>query len=230
MAECQEWVFQSTLPARGATYAVPVGLYSADISIHAPRTGSDSPTCAHSSTAVHFNPRSPHGERPIVTIDKVIDIFISIHAPRTGSDHRSSAFGSLLGISIHAPRTGSDQSGWCRSFQIILFQSTLPARGATDTCSYCRWSSERFQSTLPARGATRDSSYLRMVACYFNPRSPHGERRTRGQPQRCGNHFNPRSPHGERQVNIDELFAASGISIHAPRTGSDNYQGNIRSN
>ena len=207
MAECQEWVFQSTLPARGATYAVPVGLYSADISIHAPRTGSDSPTCAHSSTAVHFNPRSPHGERPIVTIDKVIDIFISIHAPRTGSDHRSSAFGSLLGISIHAPRTGSDQSGWCRSFQIILFQSTLPARGAT-----------------------RDSSYLRMVACYFNPRSPHGERRTRGQPQRCGNHFNPRSPHGERQVNIDELFAASGISIHAPRTGSDNYQGNIRSN
>ena len=34
-----------------------------------------------------------------------------------------------------------------------------------------------FQSTLPARGATCKKSNKWMKARYFNPRSPHGERR-----------------------------------------------------
>ena len=34
------------------------------ISTHAPRTGSDSPRRARGWPAFHFNPRSPHGERP----------------------------------------------------------------------------------------------------------------------------------------------------------------------
>ena len=39
---------------------------------------------------------------------------------------------------------------------ISLFQSTLPARGATfRSLSHCR-ASKRFQSTLPARGATKE--------------------------------------------------------------------------
>ena len=55
--------FQSTLPARGATPPRWAELFSASISIHAPRTGSDAP-------ATSGRPREP----------------ISIHAPRTGSD------------------------------------------------------------------------------------------------------------------------------------------------
>ena len=35
-------------------------------------------------------------------------------------------------------------------------------------------------------------------ACDFNPRSPHGERRLYGSHARRLHHFNPRSPHGER--------------------------------
>ena len=58
--------FQSTLPARGATEIAYIDLSKGDISIHAPRTGSDVEFCA-----LHL-----------------ADAFISIHAPRTGSDSK----------------------------------------------------------------------------------------------------------------------------------------------
>ena len=57
-------------------------------------------------------------------------------------------------ISIHAPRTGSD--------------SLLASSSATLS---------RFQSTLPARGATIAPATANGWTAYFNPRSPHGERR-----------------------------------------------------
>ena len=57
---------------------------------------------------------------------------------------------------------------------------------------------------------------------YFNPRSPHGERRheRRRRPTRTLN-FNPRSPHGERQIRQPPRSGQGSISTHAPRTGSD---------
>ena len=101
-------------------------------------------------------------------------------------------------ISIHAPRTGSDQTALKTGADPVIFQSTLPARGATDGKDYIdadtiisihapRTGSDVikpetylynlvFQSTLPARGATG----------------------------RAGN------------ITPEQL-----ISIHAPRTGSD---------
>ena len=39
-----------------------------------------------------------------------------------------------------------------------------------------------FQSTLPARGATASGEPFLGMATYFNPRSPHGERRAQFQP------------------------------------------------
>ena len=57
-----------------------------------------------------------------------------------------------LDISIHAPRTGSDADR-TEINHIGLFQSTLPARGAT--LSRLKAAEHHvFQSTLPARGAT----------------------------------------------------------------------------
>ena len=79
--------FQSTLPARGATevffmlgdrlkisiHAPRTGSdhenglprdYQFRISIHAPRTGSDDESASAFCNLWHFNPRSPHGERP----------------------------------------------------------------------------------------------------------------------------------------------------------------------
>ena len=77
--------FQSTLPARGATAVSAAHLQRHDISIHAPRTGSDG----------------------VTTTQEMLES-ISIHAPRTGSDAALLYALHTVIISIHAPRTGSD--------------------------------------------------------------------------------------------------------------------------
>ena len=124
-------IFQSTLPAGGATGRRGFCLHQIPISIHAPRRGSDVPASqglsglqAFQSTlpawgattndvfehelSLDFNPRSPWGERRL----------------------------NLL-----------------RLHRFRVFQSTLPVGGATvqliPTCA-----AHRFQSTLPVGGAT----------------------------------------------------------------------------
>ena len=60
---CVARLFQSTLPARGATGSIQHILHRAEISIHAPRTGSDQSERRSRKFTANFNPRSPHGER-----------------------------------------------------------------------------------------------------------------------------------------------------------------------
>ena len=101
------------------------------ISIHAPRTGSDIRPHVHRQGVGDFNPRSPHGERPAFCSIHHDASRISIHAPRTGSDRGLRHKVAVLGISIHAPRTGSDENKLPVDGVCFVFQSTLPARGAT---------------------------------------------------------------------------------------------------
>ena len=56
---------------------------------------------------------------------------ISIHAPRGGSDADISDMPTNIIISIHAPRGGSDAEKPCPVDPEEVFQSTLPAGGAT---------------------------------------------------------------------------------------------------
>ena len=101
--------FQSTLPVWGATILSEIELKKLEISIHAPRVGSDScpgPACCRCG---YFNPRSPCGERQAV---------------------KRAQGGSGL-ISIHAPRVGSDSSPLPGAPELGEFQSTLPVWGAT---------------------------------------------------------------------------------------------------
>ena len=83
-------LFQSTLPGWGATGDMFHRFFDdRDISIHAPRMGSDG----------YF-----------IGCPKFI-IRISIHAPRMGSDrHAHARMGARRSISIHAPRMGSDDT------------------------------------------------------------------------------------------------------------------------
>ena len=61
--------FLSTLPARGATLPRPVIISQLfNISIHAPREGSDTRTIAAATPATNFYPRSPRGERPMIAV------------------------------------------------------------------------------------------------------------------------------------------------------------------
>ncbi len=123
--------FQSTLPARGATEAWGVMMEEIEISIHAPRTGSD-PAPASWTASPPFQSTLPARG---ATLDNQHNFTytdcISIHAPRTGSDGASGVHHREAGISIHAPRTGSDLCTSASMRWQTVFQSTLPARGAT---------------------------------------------------------------------------------------------------
>ena len=83
----QSFLFQSTLPAGGATFHFRCVCW----------------------WILHFNPRSPQGERRSDVSTKRPYMIISIHAPRRGSDGR---------IQL-------------KSKDEMKFQSTLPAGGAT---------------------------------------------------------------------------------------------------
>ena len=128
--------------------------------------------------------------------------------------------------------------------EMVVFQPTLPARGATAigrashrACGYFNPRSphgERlfdddrsvvvgiFQPTLPARGATRASLRGTISTGGFQPTLPaRGATATarRGTPHSF--HFNPRSPHGERPKSSRAQSGRMEISTHAPHTGSD---------
>ena len=102
-------IFQSTLPARGATQRVLCRCKVRKISIHAPRTGSD---------------QSPKRRR------RTMAIFQST-LPARGATQTLCARLDFMVISIHAPRTGSDHVPVILPLGEGVFQSTLPARGAT---------------------------------------------------------------------------------------------------
>ena len=103
-------VFQSTPPARGATLATVFALAVSSISIHAPREGGDFTVYLYCRLyEEYFNPRPPRGGRLDQDILQCWKNKISIHAPREGGD---------------LPLTSMGQN-------MLIFQSTPPARGAT---------------------------------------------------------------------------------------------------
>ena len=171
--------FQSTLPARGATGEQYATTSYVDISIHAPRTGSD---IIGAGTIV----------RPLT---------ISIHAPRTGSDVEISDLSRGGDISIHAPRTGSDHAMFLPHTGRHYFNPRSP-HGERP---YLLHPMERFGNYFNPRsphGERRGTVRYHLLCRYFNPRSPHGERHNWSWNNRSAiNDFNPRSPHGERRGN-----------------------------
>ena len=109
-----------------------------------------------------------------------------------------------------------------RTRQAVAFQSTLPARGATRQTRSPRTSSSPFQSTLPARGATSPATAI-PAAIRISIHAPRegSDASARPAARVISHHFNPRSPRGERQDGALHLHLLCNISIHAPREGSD---------
>ena len=74
----------------------------------------------------NFNPRSPHGERPVQLQTMVDGLKISIHAPRMGSDVDFQPWERSNTISIHAPRMGSDDLCLYVMFSFFYFNPRSP--------------------------------------------------------------------------------------------------------
>ena len=148
--------FLSTLPARGATGRCGDPAQEAqEISIHAPREGSDAVFWAACTACTAISIHAPReGSDPHYNIDICANNEISIHAPREGSDlqpgrpARPAAY-----FYPRSPRGERPIWSGVRS-PALVFLSTLPARGATETLQSFLKGNYEFLSTLPARGAT----------------------------------------------------------------------------
>ena len=102
-----------------------------DISIHAPRVGSDAGVDGLPGAHGHFNPRSPCGERRRCSEAKNENSKFQSTLPVWGATMYTAYDTMDDYISIHAPRVGSDCQDFSGEFSPRLFQSTLPVWGAT---------------------------------------------------------------------------------------------------
>ena len=130
-AACRALRFQSTLPGWGATGCHALLFHLVNISIHAPRMGSDSIGRPYPRSLIHFNPRSPDGER--LRLKSPSQHYAEFQSTLPGW---GATFNVVLGvhsahISIHAPRMGSDLFALSSCGLFHVFQSTLPGWGAT---------------------------------------------------------------------------------------------------
>ena len=80
---------------------------------------------------IHFNPRSPRGERPIFRVQGAENGKFQSTLPAWGATFLFLPLLRWHVISIHAPRVGSDTISTNADNRYTIFQSTLPAWGAT---------------------------------------------------------------------------------------------------
>ena len=122
--------FQSTLPARGATYGL-IKIYSeTTISIHAPRTGSDTPPRHERGFTIFQSTLPARGATCGAWWTGSIHHPISIHGPRTGSHYSFFRTGKNRNISIHAPRTGSDPQSLAQQKYSSVISIHAPRTGS----------------------------------------------------------------------------------------------------
>ena len=123
--------FQSTPPARGATLVYFLQAPIQGISIHAPREGGDRMTTPLILKRLDFNPRPPRGGRPPCQGTQTETHHFNPRPPRGGRRTFEAYIPQSMTISIHAPREGGDFLRETHDLLELKFQSTPPARGAT---------------------------------------------------------------------------------------------------
>ena len=123
--------FQSTLPMRGATLDDFKFQRKSLISIHTPHAGSDS-ICHKVRDTRSISIHTPHAgsdDRMSFTMDLFNDF--NPHSPCGERLCRQNFLQYTSSISIHTPHAGSDVCPTLQLHPQEIFQSTLPMRGAT---------------------------------------------------------------------------------------------------
>ena len=145
-------LFQSTLPSRGATRRTRRCHRRQAVSIHAPLAGSDQLRLA---------------------VEPVRHV--SIHAPLAGSDDGSGDVERRSdGFNPRSPR-GERHAVPGNVYDALVFQSTLPSRGATCIYSHAPIC-DGVSIHAPLAGSDLQPQLQRPLPGCFNPRSPRGER------------------------------------------------------
>ena len=150
-------LFQSTLPVGGATTKGKKQEKGKDISIHAPRGGSDPSSLGTPSGPFYFNPRSPWGERREWDAKGRKEWLFQSTLPVGGATapplspgcmyhnfNPRSPWGEQQSVNLPATnfRDFNPRSPWGEQRNLLngiddsgLFQSTLPVGGATNVQS-----------------------------------------------------------------------------------------------
>ena len=118
--------FQSTLPVGGATERHVSERRQCQISIHAPRGGSDRFCQSSARRYVHFNPRSPWGERQASRWGLPPQGGFQSTLPVGGATLRLATKLQTYYISIHAPRGGSDALWYVCANRLHYFNPRSP--------------------------------------------------------------------------------------------------------
>ena len=195
-------VFQSTLPARGATFLNQAGQPGGKFQSTLPARGATPIPTKKNSDARDFNPRSPHGERRRTRRrngETPPDFNPrSPHGERHGRRRTSAATKDFNPRSPHGER----QRFPCKTARFLCISIHAPRTGSDPAASRAA-SRQQFQSTLPARGATKSLVLLTFDKRRFQSTLP---------------------ARGATSFPTPGLSDAA-ISIHAPRTGSDQSGG-----
>ena len=216
------FLFQPTLPMRGATknYDVDICANSVSthaphagsdvlkspkpqqvfaVSTHAPHAGSDSTTTGYPKKTAKFQPTLPmRGATLKGRNGNITTRVFQPTLPMRGATFVVFRLGSTIGVSTHAPHAGSDRVRSLLSALETVFQPTLPMRGATKRRSQIKPLYKLFQPTLPMRGATQ---------CAL--------------PAKSTLKFQPTLPMRGATMSKEATERASSVSTHAPHAGSD---------
>ena len=180
----------------GATCVCNQEGHKAQISIHAPRVGSDT------------------------VRDRIfLPSIISIHAPRVGSDYRGCDDLTFSGISIHAPRVGSDEKVQGSGIRARI--SIHAPRVGSDSIPQHRENQEFHFNPRSPCGERHSLIITSIQNPDFNPRSPCGERRARNRLNIMTIKFQSTLPVWGATSPYCSGTTFKTISIHAPRVGSD---------
>ena len=221
LSPLQVRAFQSTLSLRRATDLRRPVCQPGQISIHALLAESDLPPRCSSCMMVVFQ-STLSLRRATGGVFRVKRIYIDFN-PRSPCGERLLHWMRMMSEPSHFnPRSPCGERHLCGNVHLHFtgFQSTLSLRRATPRRGiFIRF--PIFQSTLSLRRATASSCPTTRPRCYFNPRSPCGERPSPPGHRPRRTDFNPRSPCGERPSSPRPRPFHETISIHALLAESD---------
>ena len=238
--------FQSTHPSRGATDGHGSQEHRLSVSIHAPLAGCDHRFAPYQDRHGCFNPRTPRGVRPSVTIiPRMICMFQSTH-PSRGATGIRTVFQYAEQVSIHAPLAGCDSALCCARSDPSCFNPRTP-RGVRRPPFRPLPVHRTFQSTHPSRGATAlllscglavvVSIHAPLAGCdvvipineRFGEVSIHAPLAGCDARALVGTGYDPRfqSTHPSRGATLEAAWTtyAAEVSIHAPLAGCDGRGG-----
>ena len=193
------------------------------ISIHAPREGSDRFIVTVLALLYNnFYPRSPRGERRRQARPGHQDQHFYPRSPRGERLGCTFLIGAMVAISIHAPREGSDH----RMHHVRLrnpphFYPRSP-RGERRVLGVACGFPVVISIHAPREGSDPLGDALsQRDDQHFYPRSPRGERPASARKRKLGEKFLSTLPARGATLCDGDLLGGFIISIHAPREGSD---------